>query len=510
MRVATGQIYQSISARRTRGHIVFLRCLSAILCLALTQAPGMGQEAVPTLPARQSTAADTLPPSNAPLPTSIAPASAPDSIIDLTGVPLDSLNPGDSIPAARFTGTTGDYLSSPDSLDAAVDYAAEDSMWVDFVEQEIHLYGSASVAYQQIDLKANHIVLNYGTNIVYAEPLPDSIGRLTGDPEFSDGGQSFTAKEMTYNFKTRKGIVYGTTTTQEDIFVRGGKSKFVSGAVQINDTTQADVIYTEGAIFTTCSAEHPHFGIRTQRAKVIPNKLAVIGASNLEIMGVPTPIWLPFGFFPLKSGRSTGLLFPSDYQYSPQLGLGLEGVGWFFPIGEHVNLQTTADVYFNGSYRLRGSTTYRRRYKYNGNFQFTYNRLKREVNFEEMLDRGITLNWSHRQDQRAHPTFTFGGSINFQTNLVDQRFVNTYEVASQNVIRSSMNMTKTFPKLKSTLTAGFNHSQSNQTRQMTVNFPDARFQTQTIYPLRGLPGKQKRVVQEALNAVPQRPAYGVY
>ncbi|MEM9929745.1 MAG: putative LPS assembly protein LptD, partial [Bacteroidota bacterium] len=398
---------------------------------------------------------------------------------------------GDSIPPPRFSGSTADFQMSPDSLNAPVDYAANDSMWVDFELQEIHLYGDASVNYQAINLKAAHIVLNYGTNIVFAEPLPDSTGRPAGDPLFSDGGQEIIAKEMRYNFKTRKGIVYGTTTTQDDIFVRGGKSKFISGAVAIDDTTRADVIYTEGAIFTTCSAEHPHFGIRTRKAKVVPNKLAVIGPSNLEIMGVPTPLWLPFGFFPLKSGRSTGLLFPSDYQYSPDLGgYGLEGIGWFFPLGDHVNLQLTADIFLKGTYRLNSNVRYVKRYGYSGSFNFTYNNLRREQGLEVTRQKGITLNWSHRQDSRAHPTFNFGGSINFQTNLVDQRFQNSYEIASQNTIRSSMNITKTFPKLKSTLTAGLNHTQSNRTREITVNFPDAAFTTQTIYPFRNLPGKQ--------------------
>ncbi|MFT4750046.1 MAG: hypothetical protein ACI92C_000434 [Neolewinella sp.] len=454
-------------------------------------------------------APDTIPPAT----DTITPATPPPSAI-AKRLPIDSLGrslgqeASDSIPATyplslgegpdgerdtllpTFSGTTAEYPISPDSLTAEVEYAANDSMWVDFETQEIHLYGDATVNYQTISLKANYIVLNYGTNIVNAGPLPDSIGRPAGFPEFSDGGQSFDAKSMRYNFKTRKGIVYGTTTIQDDIFVRGDKSKFVSGAITVNDTTKADVIYTEGAIFTTCSAEHPHFGIRTRKAKIVPNRLAVIGPSNLEIMGVPTPLWLPFGFFPLKSGRSTGLLFPSDYQYSPDLGgYGLQGVGWFFPIGEHVNLELTADYYVKGTFSLQTSVRYVRRYKYSGSFNMSYKNLRREQNLEVTRQKGITLNWSHRQDQRAHPTFSFGGNINFQTNLVDQRFQNDYQTASQNTIRSSMNINKTFTKLKSTLTAGFNHSQNNQTRIITINFPDAAFSTQTIYPLRSLPGK---------------------
>ena len=409
----------------------------------------------------------------------------------------------DSIPvSANIVGSTADYRMSADSLDAPVDYQARDSMDIDLANQQIRLYGAAEVKYQQISLKADFITLDYGTNLVSAAPYPDSAGVLVGDPVFSDGGQEFSAKSLEYNFKSRKGIVKETVTTQEDVYIRGGKSKFVSGAIQTSDSTRSDVIYTEGAIFTSCSLEHPHFGIRTQRAKIVPNKLAIIGPSNLEIMGVPTPFWLPFGFFPLKSGRSSGLLFPSDYQYSPQWGFGFQGIGWFFPLGEHVNLTATGDIYLNGTYTVNLASSYRRRYKYSGNANFTFRNLitRRpittvnglEVGDDRTTARGISVAWTHRQDPRAHPTFTFGGSINFQTDLVDQRFLNTYEAASKNVIRSSMNITKTFPKLKSTLTAGLNHSQNNQTRQISVNFPDAQFQTQTIYPLRSLPGSQRK------------------
>ncbi len=411
-------------------------------------------------------------------------------VADRAGAQVDSIPP-----EAVFSGSTEPYTISQDSLDAPVTYSSRDSMEVDMVHQQIHLYGQAEVNYEQIKLQANHIVLDYGTNVVRAEPWPDSSGTLAGDPQFSDGGQDFSSKGITYNFKSRKGIITETVTTQEDVFIHSAKSKFVSGGIQTNDSTRSDVIYTEGAIFTTCSLDHPHFGIRTQRAKVVPNKLAIIGPSNLEIMGVPTPFWLPFGFFPLKSGRSTGLLFPSDYQYSQQWGFGFQGVGWFFPIGEHVNLQVTSDIYLNGTFTVNTATSYRRRYKYSGNLDLSYRNLIQktsiEAGYQDQAERGISIGWTHRQDPRAHPTFTFGGRINFQTNKLDQRFLNTYESASQNVINSSMNITKTFPKLKSTLTAGLNHSQNNQTGAMSVSFPDARFQTQTIYPLRSLPGSAR-------------------
>ncbi len=374
---------------------------------------------------------------------------------------------------------------SNDSLDAPVIYQASDSMRTDVLGKRIHLYGNAEVNYLDITLKAAHIILDWDRTIIEAEPLRDSSGQVVGLPEFQDGTQQFTADRMRYNYETRRGIVYDPTTEQEDIIVRGGRSKFLSG-VQRDSTSEAeDVIYSEGAIFTTCTAEEPHFGIRTRRAKVVPNKVAVVGPSNLEIMGVPTPLWLPFGFFPISSGRSTGLLFPRDYEYSPTWGFGLRNIGWYFPLGDHVNLTVTGNIYLRGTWGLAINSQYRRRYKYNGNLRISYDRLRREsaegfVSF----DPGFAVNWSHRQDQAAHPTSNFGGSINFQTNSIQQQVFNDFETVSRNTINSNVSYTKAFPNAPISLSMGLSHNQNNQSGEVNVQFPNLNFQTQTIFPFR--------------------------
>lgn len=390
----------------------------------------------------------------------------------------------DSIPP-RFSGTTAQFRMSKDSLDATVKYSARDSQHIDFVNEEIHLFGDAKVTYLDIELTAAHIILNWGSNIAIAEPLRDSLGQRVGLPSFSDGSQEFTAKKLKYNFKTSKGIITDAVTTQDDIIVRGGTSKFLSGAIQVDDTTRADVIYTKGAIFTTCTADHPHFGIRTTKAKVIPNKVAVIGPSNLEIMGVPTPLWLPFGFFPLKSGRSTGLIFPNDYEYSPTWGYGLRDFGWFFPIGDHLNLSVLGTYYLKGTWGVGATGSYRKRYGYNGNFTLRFDNQRREfsdgvIDFENSFQ----IRWSHRQDRAAHPTANFGGSINFQTNQAQSRVFNSAVATRQNTTNSNVNFTKSWEGKPYNLTASLSHTQSNRTREIVVNFPQVRFQTQTIYPFR--------------------------
>ncbi len=432
---------------------------------------------------------DTLPPSKEPpLDTAALPDTLPTDSLLLDRLAIDSL-PSDSSELLVALGNGASMgnrsiVMSNDSLTATVDYDMQDSMHVDFVRKEIHLFGTATVKYEGISLTADHLVLNWESNIVEASPLATNP-REEGKPQFSDGSQEFTADRIRYNFQTQKGIVYAAVTNQEDIVVRSQKSKFFKDAYTIDDTTKADIIYSQGAIFTTCTADHPHFGIRTSKAKIIPNKLAIVGPSHLEIMGVPTPFALPFGFFPLKSGRTTGLLF-GDYEFSPQWGFGFRDLGWFFPVGEHLNLELRGDVYFKGTYALGLTGNYRKRYKYSGSFITRYNKQRQEstetgvVTFQPSL----SINWSHRQDPSAHPTATLSGSVNFQTNRAQSRVFNSYEAVSRNVINSNVNFSKRWDDKPFNLTAGLSHSQNNQTQDITINFPQLAFQTSTIYPFR--------------------------
>jgi len=374
---------------------------------------------------------------------------------------------------------------SKDSLDAQVDYGAADSMRLDIAEKKVYLWGDAYANYTTITLNADYIILDWETSIVTASGWPDSTGRMAGFPEFADGEQSFTADSMRYNFQTRKGIVYDVETQQSDVRVVGSRSKFVSGEEIPGDTTRNDVVYSADAIFTTCTADHPHFGIRSNKQKVVPNKLVIVGPSNLEIMGVPTPLWLPFGFFPLSKGRSTGLLFPSDYEYSPTWGFGLRDIGWFFPMGDHFNVAITSNIYVKGRWGITAASQYRKRYKYSGNLRLGYERVLNENNVGTLdVNNSFIFNWSHRQDRTAHPTNTLGGSINIQTNNYQSRVFNDANNVLQNQLNSNFTFSKNWQNKPLTFTAAFSHAQNTATRNVNITFPNLQFLTQTLYPFR--------------------------
>ena len=393
---------------------------------------------------------------------------------------VESLPAGDSL-SFPFA-AKADVRYSKDSLDQEVESFAKDSMRYDIANKQLHLWGDAYVNYGDMRIEADYIVYNWTDNIVTATFSLDSLGHKKGLPKFSDKEQAFTAEKMRFNFKTHKGTVLKAVSNYNDLYVHGAKAKFFGA--KADSILQDEHIYSKDALFTTCNHPDPHFGVRSRKQKVVPNKVVIVGPSNVEVGGVPTPLWLPFGFFPLKKGERTGLIFPRNYEYSDQLGFGLNGVGWYFPINDYINLSLTGKIYTRGSWGLTASSSYKKRYKYSGNFNLSYSDFKTENGIDIFSDRSFSFHWNHDQDPKAHPTNTFGGGIDIQTNNYRSRNFNDPNAALNNTLRSDLTFSKIFPDKPFTFSASMNHSQVNATRAVTITLPNLNFQMQRIYPFK--------------------------
>ncbi len=422
---------------------------------------------------------------------------------DSTTIALDSLgNPLDSaftkIDSLEFeVRQTAKVAYSQDSLDAEVESFGQDSMRYDIKNNKVHLWGlggQAYVKYQTITLTADYIVYDWTTNIVIAEGIKDSLGRGSGVTKFQDGEEAFDSKKLKYNFKTSKGIIYDAVSQYNDVYVRAGKGKFSGKGAEGHQ--HDDHIYSEDAIFTTCNHPNPHFGIRSGKQKVVPNKVVVVGPSNVELGGVPTPLWLPFGFFPLKQGERTGLIFPQDYEYSEQWGFGLKNIGWYFPINDYIDLELTGDIYTRGTFGVHARSRYKKRYKYNGSFSLDFANQRTEAAGSTRLlnNQSFGVRWTHNQDATAHPTNKFGGSVNLQTNNYQSQVQNDAESVFQNNLSSNLSFSKIFPGKPYTLSAGFSHSQNSQSRRVDVSFPNLNFNMRRVNPFKGRrkPGKPEQ------------------
>lgn len=386
----------------------------------------------------------------------------------------------DSIPSSISISPRA-FEVSDQGFSAKVKYDAQDSTSMDPFENKAYLYGAAVVTYETIELKADYIEIDLDSNIVFAAGRQDSLGNWSGLPHFKEKDQEFDAFEMRYNFKTQKGHISKVGTTQSGMNVRGAQAKLIR--VEGDSSTQ-DIVYSENTTISTCDHDEPHYGIRSKKQKVIANKFVVIGPSNLEIMNIPTPLWLPFGFFPVQKGKSTGLIFPRDYETNNQFGFGLNNVGWYFPVNDNINLQLTTDIYTRGTYRLRSVMDYRKKYKYSGSVRLEYASIKRENSqgFYEREPWSIRLNINHSQDSKAHPSRRVGGRVNIETNNASRNNYNDAYSQLNNTLNSNFSYSESFPGRPYNLSVAFAHSQNTSTRKMEINFPTIDFKTQTLFP----------------------------
>lgn len=388
---------------------------------------------------------------------------------------------------------------SEDGLEDKVTYGAKDTMWLDKKNNEVHLFGEAYVNYLNYQLKAGYIILNIETNIAEAHSIKDSIGISTQKPSFDDGERKIKYNSLRYNFDTEKGVVLDAITSEAGFVVHGAKTKYIASKKDTNYID--DVIYNKSALITTCNHENPHYGFRASRLKIIPDKIAVSGPANLEIAGVPTPLVLPFGFFPLAEGQSSGLIFPNNYDYSPAKGFGLIGLGWYFPVSDYLDLTLTGTIYTRGSYGLNLSSRYNKRYKYNGSVTISFDNTRLESAETGELEprKSFSIRLSHTQDGKAHPFRTLGGSINFQTDN-NRAFVNN---DAESVITSSYSSNFFFrhdmPRTPFKFNLGLSHSQNTNTRRIEINFPDMSLNMTTQYPFKRKNAKGDAKWYESIN-----------
>ncbi len=407
---------------------------------------------------------------------------------------LDSLDIGvDSLHLDSIHHEVLDVNISKDALNDPVEYDARDSMIYDIDGKKIHLYGEASVKYTTLSITGDYIIFDYDKNEVIASYSIDSLHHKHGIPQFQDGDQKFSADSMRYNFITRKGIVYDVTSQYNDMYIHGSKAKFIS-----KDTTKTDraddIIYSKNAIFTTCDATEPHFGIRSKKQKMIPDKVVIVGPSNLEIMGIPTPLWLPFGLYPISKERHQGIRFPEEYGYENRRGsYGLRGLGYYYPINDRLDAQLTGNIYFNGSWGLNFVSNYKKRYKYTGQIGFGYARNIFSLKGIPDTSNSFKIHWQHGQDRTANPLTNLSGSVNIETNGFQKINYDDANSVLRNQLSSSINFSKRFRNHPTwNFTASMRHTQIVSTHELTLDLPTLSFTTGSLTPFK----RKERIGEE--------------
>ncbi|MBF4518356.1 LPS-assembly protein LptD [Flavobacterium sp. ANB] len=376
-------------------------------------------------------------------------------------------------------------------LDGKVKYIAKDYAKIDQKKKTITLYNEAELYYKDVELKSGIIVLDYDKDEVYAGRIKDSAGVLTQYPNFKQGSSEVQPDSIRFNFKTKKALIFNSRTEQGEFKIKAAVTK------KENDS----VYFLKGARFTTAKdIDNPEYYFRTNKVKFVPNKKVVVGVTQMVIADVPTPLALPFAFFPMTKEKSvSGIIIPS-YNDSNTRGFSLQNLGYYFALTDNYDLTVLADYYTNGSYAMRFESAYATRYKYRGNINVRFeNLINSERGYPDYSKQNIyNIQWSHSKDTKSNPNSTFSASVNMGSSKYFKQSINQANVGSNlnNTLSSSISYNKTFntiPQARISLTA--THSQNTQTEQINMTLPTLQASIDRVYPFVGKDGVKKGFIK---------------
>lgn len=362
---------------------------------------------------------------------------------------------------------------SKDALNSKVEYKSADSILNDIQKKMVFMYGNAEINYEDINLKAAYISIDFEKNELFASGMPDSNGIMTGLPVFKQGDQEFKSKTMRYNYRTKKGLISGVITNDGSGYLHGD-------VVKKMDDNNFNI---SSGSYTTCDLEdHPHFEFKYNKSKVINQKRIVTGPAYLVVEDVPTPLAIPFGWFPNKQGQRSGIILPT-YGESAERGFYFEGGGYYLYINDYLDFKIVGDIYTLGSWALRPSFRYKKKYKYTGSANFTYainiTGVKEAPDYSRKRD--FRIQWSHKQDPKARPRSTFSADVNIVSSTLNKWNPSSAQDYLSNTFRSSIAYQTNWAG-KYYLTVNASHDQNTMTKIVNVTLPEITFSVNRFNP----------------------------
>jgi hypothetical protein len=413
---------------------------------------------------------------------------APDSLDSQLATP-DSVEPLDSLHEAilRHNQHIDDSIrfdsiqrAKSNGIESPVKYSAQDSLVYFAGTKSAYLYGSSTVDYQNMKLTSDKIYTSLDSSLIRATGTADSTETkgLRGIPHFTMGSDDYDSDTIAFNFKSKRGLIRDVYTQQEEGYLTGERAK--------RDST--GTIYLKHGRYTTCDDPHPDFYISLSRAKVRPGKDVVFGPAHLVVADVPLPLVVPYGFFPFSKKYSSGFIMPS-YGDEQSRGLYLRDGGYYFAISDKVDLKLLGEFYTRGSWGVSAASNYKKRYRYNGSFYFSFqNTTTGDKGMPDYSKQeSFKIQWSHRQDAKANPFSTLSASVNFATTSYERNNLNSMynpQTLTQSTRTSSVSWSTNFSSIGMSLSATTNLAQNMRDSTITLGLPDLNVSISRFYPFK--------------------------
>ena len=350
---------------------------------------------------------------------------------------------------------------------------AEDSIKIKSDSNKIYLFGNARINYEGMIVEADIIVLDSENSIIKAFSKKDSLRNIITYAKFTDKQQSFEAEEIRYNFKTKKSFAKGIITNEGEGYLQGKQVK----------NTDNKITYIQRGLYTTCNARKPHYHIYSKKIKVIKDNKIITGPAILKFWKIPTPIVLPFGYFPNSKNESSGLLLPS-YGESASLGFFLKDLGYYFSLNEYSDLNVTSDIYSKGSFGLKSNYRYKKRYFYSGNLNLSFgNIINSEKGFNDYsVKRDFFIRWQHNQDAKLNPNLQFSANVNGGSSTFHRNNSFNSNDYLSNTFQSNITLNRKWDNKPYNMNINFRHSQNTRTKNISLTVPEIGFNVNRVFP----------------------------
>jgi LPS-assembly protein len=164
---------------------------------------------------------------------------------------------------------------------------------------------------------------------------------LSGKVRYKDTDEEFAFDRITINLDSETGVLYNGT-------IRISSSNYLIASSRIEKTGKSSFLIEKGML-TTCPCDpEPDWKFEVRRARVTLDRYAIGKDITFRIRGVPV-LWLPWGAFPVKMTRQSGLLLP-NFSSNKSRGYTLQ-VPYYQVINRWSDATVTLDAMSRRGYR---------------------------------------------------------------------------------------------------------------------------------------------------------------
>ena len=373
----------------------------------------------------------------------------------------------------------------------------------DIPKKMTYLNQKAQVKYQDIQIDADYISIDWTSGNVFARGKLDEKGRVIESVVTTQAGKKYETDQFNFNYKTKKAIAFNARTEESEGVIVAEKTKKQNDSVFYLKRGK----YTTDEYFIKKKDTIADYYLLAPDIKMIKGKnksQLITGPIQLYVEQVPTPLIMPFAILPFSAKRSAGILIPS-FGEREDVGFYLNSLGYYQPIGDHFDLKALFDIYTKGSWNVRPELNYKKNYRYNGNFNAEVGQTVRGIKGLSDYSRTATyrIGWRHQQDSKANPYLTFSASVDIVSNRFYNNTVNNNYLINQNVLNtqqnSSVSIIKRFLTLPITITGTSSYSQNFATSTVDLRLPQLNVAINQFYLFKPRNGGIRQGLLENIN-----------